>query len=505
MPGGIERDAGGRTKLFRSFAVKLALLAGIFLAVPLVLYGQFKEADREQRRQLLDSVQRQGDLVAQGLSPLLGNFDGDAVPRIKLMLDRMAQPGVSIKLLLRPAEGSGSRGFFYIASVPTVPVEYLERERAELTETGVLDRLPDTCDGGQPLAVEYTNPAGKLEVLTSLTPISAPVGCWVVITSHAADGSVGGSLNRPYWQSYEVRLAAGIYVLMAVIVLWLFLGIWRNLRRFADLARAIRTDPKAEGSFVTLNRVPELESVADEFDHLVHGLRSTADLMRQTAEENAHAFKTPIAIISQSVEPLKKLVGEEKRGRRAITLIERSVEKLDALVSASRRMDESAAELLTPPREPVELASVVEGVVADYRESAAAGGLSVGLDLRARPRVRASAEILETVLENLLDNAMSFAPGESTVEVSLVEEGGRVRLAVADRGPGVDDADLERIFERYFSRRPTPRDPASDGPANFGIGLWIVRRNVEAVDGAVYAVNRSGGGLVITVDLPVAR
>lgn len=425
MPGATEQRTGVlRLGLLRSFAVKLVVLAGIFLAVPLILYGQFKEADREQRRQLLDSVQRQGYLVAQGLSPLLASFDGDAVPRIKSMLGRMAQPGVSIKLLLRPAEGSGSGGFFYIASVPTVPVEYLEQERADLTETGVLDRLPDTCDGGQPLAVEYKNPAGKLEVLTSLTPISAPIGCWVVITSHAADGSVGGSLNRPYWQSSEVRLAATIYVLMAVIVMWLFLGIWRNLRRFAELARAIRTDPRAEGSFVTLNRVPELESVADEFDHLVHGLRSTADLMRHTAEENAHAFKTPIAIISQSVEPLKKLVGDEKRGQRAITLIERSVEKLDALVSASRRMDESAAELLAPPREPVELALVIEGVVADYRENVAARGLSIGLDLRARPRVRASAEILETVLENLLDNAISFAPADSSIDVTLSEENG---------------------------------------------------------------------------------
>lgn len=69
MPGATEQRTGVlRLGLLRSFAVKLVVLAGIFLAVPLILYGQFKEADREQRRQLLDSVQRQGYLSRKAVA-----------------------------------------------------------------------------------------------------------------------------------------------------------------------------------------------------------------------------------------------------------------------------------------------------------------------------------------------------------------------------------------------------------------------------------------------------
>ena len=133
-----------------SFAVKLGILLVVFFSVPMILYDQFEEADRQQRTLLLDSVQRQGNLVAQALVPLLSEFDAAAVPRVRQTIERMAQPDVSIKLMLRPSNEANRNSFFYIASVPAVPVDYLQEERAELIETGVLDRLADTCGGGRP-------------------------------------------------------------------------------------------------------------------------------------------------------------------------------------------------------------------------------------------------------------------------------------------------------------------------------------------------------------------
>ena len=74
-------------------------------------------------------------------------------------------------------------------------------------------------------------------------------------------------------------------------------------------------------------------------------------------------------------------------------------------------------------------------------------------------------------------------------------------LAIADTGPGVAPENLERIFDRYFSRRPGPEGQAS----HFGIGLWIARRNIEALGGSIRAENRAPAGLVVRIALPLGR
>jgi two-component system sensor histidine kinase ChvG len=123
-------------------------------------------------------------------------------------------------------------------------------------------------------------------------------------------------------------------------------------------------------------------------------------------------------------------------------------------------------------------------------------------------RILASGEVLETVVENILDNAASFAPDRSTIFVCLQGKEDVALLTVADEGPGVDSTRLDVIFERYISFRDATGEargvPGQGQSTGFGIGLWIVRRNVEALGGRVYATNRSPHGLEVTVSLPLA-
>jgi two-component system sensor histidine kinase ChvG len=129
-------------------------------------------------------------------------------------------------------------------------------------------------------------------------------------------------------------------------------------------------------------------------------------------------------------------------------------------------------------------------------------GLALRTDVAAGLFVRAGEEILEVVFENLIENAASFSPKGSTISVTMARAGSEVRIVVEDEGPGVDPRNLERIFDRYFSHRP---GAASEGNGNshFGIGLWIVRRNVTALRGSVRAYNRQTRGLAVAVELPL--
>ncbi len=83
-------------------------------------------------------------------------------------------------------------------------------------------------------------------------------------------------------------------------------------------------------------------------------------------------------------------------------------------------------------------------------------------------------------------------------------------LNVEDEGPGVPGESLQRIFDRYFSDRPAPHGDGEIGTVpesfegHFGIGLWIVRRNVEALGGTVEAANRADRGFLIRVTLPLS-
>src|SRR3546814_12818140 len=128
---------------------------------------------------------------------------------------------------------------------------------------------------------------------------------------------------------------------MAIFTIGLFVSIWRGLMRFRRLARSIRTGA-SHVSFAQQNRVPELAPVAEEFDRMTMALQDSAESIRLAAEDHAHAFKTPIAIMRQSPEPLRRLVApEEVRGPPAPDLLEVSLERLDHLVAHPRTLHET--------------------------------------------------------------------------------------------------------------------------------------------------------------------
>lgn len=111
---------------------------------------------------------------------------------------------------------------------------------------------------------------------------------------------------------------------------------------------------------------------------------------------------------------------------------------------------------------------------------------------------------METAIENLLDNAASYTKEGQAVEVTLERRDEFACITVADRGPGVQSDAIPRIFDRYVSNRPVPR--AEDAPVgstgqHSGLGLWIVKRNIEGLGGTVSGRNRDEGGFEVVVCL----
>jgi two-component system, OmpR family, sensor histidine kinase ChvG len=498
--------AGQRAEWFarlrRSLVVRLAVLVIIFAAVPAVLYEQFQAADEERQILILTAIREKGQVISKTLEPLLQRADSVPYFRLGEELSQFQTGTVNLKLLFRPT-GAPEAGFFYVASAPPVTSDTLEAERRHLVDAGILDRVGRSCDGNLPLAMRVELPRGQTELLTSISPVRSSGGCWALVISSLLDELGDRTLGLPYWRSPEVQIAAAIYLALAAVVLLVFLDLWQSLVRFGSMARAIRRQQSA-GRFTEHNNIPELQTVAAEFDSMVDTLRESAGALRRAAEDTAHAFKTPIGVIRQAVEPLRKRINGDERVAQSIEAIETALDRLDGLVVASRRLDRAAADLLDPPHDRIDMSSLLRALVENYRTALATPCPTLQPDIDGGILVVGGAELLETVAENLVDNALSFTPAGRTVRVALRRNRSTAILTVDDEGPGVAPEKLNMIFDRYYSdRSAAPGGPPKPG-ANFGVGLWIVRRNVEAMGGQVRASNRPGGGLRMEVVLRAA-
>lgn len=487
--------------LVHSFSVKLLLLALILLSVPLILYWQFSHAEHEQERLLSNAVDQTNRVTAALLAPRFERFSVEPASLLQEAMTHAAGGHTRIKVLMRLAN-SNSDGFIYVASTPVFPKEYLERERAQLIRSGIFKRLAPTCDGTTNLGRRFVNPEGTQEILTAMTPVHIGGNCWVVISSENAANLTSWPVGLSFWGTPVMRIAGAIYLLSTVLLIWLFFHMWRNVNRFRLAARRIRFHQGAPVSFRQLNTIPELTGVTEDFDSLVDTLLASQNRIREAAEENSHALKTPIAVIAQSVEPLKQAVPAEATvARRSIQLIERAVMRLDAMVNAYRDLENAAADLIFPARNATDLSALLRTSLPAYENILAAQGKRLVMRVDDGVVALASDELMEPVIENLLENAASFTPQNGAVEVRLSPDGDEACFSVKDRGPGIAPELLPHIFDRSASFREPPH--AVSG--HQGLGLWIVKRNIEALGGTVSARNRSDRGLEVVVRLQLAH
>jgi two-component system, OmpR family, sensor histidine kinase ChvG len=488
-----------------SLKFKLLALIGIFITLPFVLYWQFEQADHKMRDLVTHGVQQQNRLIAQALTPSLDALRTVPGDSLNQLLAKYATDGTLLSLILRPRFASH---FFYVAAVPAENREQLDARFDELEKHGISPALDRTCAINAPDEVRYARERRPGELLTSVIPIQTAQGCWILIASHSADEFLDTSIGRSYAQVPAVHIAAGIYLALVALSALIALNLWRNIRTFRSAAREIREGRGHDRPFASRSIAPEFASVAADFDGFVADLRSAARNIREAAEDNAHSFKAPVATIEAAAESLKRqLPADEPHIARTMGLIAASVGRLKALIFAAERFDRVTADLIDMPRISTDLATIVDDVLQRYHDVMVRRGVRAGRQLDGGAFVRAGEGMLEIVVENIVDNAISFSPPEGTIDVRLIRRGAAIELRIDDEGPGIDPSKIERIFERYFSLRV--QEPSDDDPegevCHSGLGLWVVRRNIEALGGSVSAVNRDSGGLSLRLTLPLDR
>lgn len=224
-----------------------------------------------------------------------------------------------------------------------------------------------------------------------------------------------------------------------------------------------------------------------------------AEQIRQDFVANvSHELRTPLTAIRGSVEALADEHGGDDSGR-FVDIIERHTARMERLVHDLLRLArlDTGQELLD--LETVSIPEVFDTVAAELDQTLAAERHAVRVAVAPGAEcAQADPRKLHDVLKNLVDNASHYAPAGTAIELGAERADGRLILTVGDRGPGIPDADLVRVFERFYRV-----DPArARRPGGTGLGLAIVKHLVGLHKGTVTAENREGGGSVFTVTLP---
>lgn len=254
---------------------------------------------------------------------------------------------------------------------------------------------------------------------------------------------------------------------------------------------ATRLEIDSDDEFGTL--ATSFNRMAASLDATVSELRAAEARQRRFVADVSHELRTPLSALVQEAAVLRDHVERmPPEARRAAELLAGDVARLRGLVDELMELSRFDADAERMELEEVDLARLVRAVVAGRAPGAM-------LDLPSSPaRVVTDRRRIERILVNLLDNAQDHAGGAG-VSVTLSTDATVFRLAVADRGPGVPEAELANLFARFH------KADASRHEGGSGLGLALVQEHAELLGGTVSASLRGGGGLRVEVVVPVTQ
>jgi len=229
-------------------------------------------------------------------------------------------------------------------------------------------------------------------------------------------------------------------------------------------------------------------------------LRQADRQRRELVANVSHDLRSPLASIQGYLETIlmkdAQLPAEERR--RFLEIIHTGVLRLGALVNELFELSKLEAEGARPALEPFPLSELVQDVVMKFQPQAHGQRLRLTAEYpHDLPFVRGDLGMIERVLANLIENAMRYTPQGGRVAVTLAHEGGRVRVRVADTGPGIPGEDLPHLFERFY-RVDKSRARHSGGS---GLGLAIARHILELHGNRIYVERTSPAGTVFVFEL----
>jgi two-component system phosphate regulon sensor histidine kinase PhoR len=236
--------------------------------------------------------------------------------------------------------------------------------------------------------------------------------------------------------------------------------------------------------------------------HDITDLRRVDRMRRDFVANVSHELRTPLTAVRGYVEALLDEPVDSAQRTKFLEVIDRHTGRMERLVRDLLRLARLDAHQETVEIRPTDVTTLFRSVASDLSERIDRQRVQVQIKVEPNAAtIDADATKMHDALRNLIENAVNYSSEGGRIELAARIDGDQVLMSVGDFGPGLPDADLGRVFERFYRvDKSRTRDPGGTG-----LGLSIVRHLVELHGGVVRAENRKEGGAIFTIALPLAQ
>ncbi|MDR3570346.1 MAG: ATP-binding protein [Syntrophobacteraceae bacterium] len=293
-----------------------------------------------------------------------------------------------------------------------------------------------------------------------------------------------------------------IFITAGGVCYWLARYISTPISKLGAAARNLADgDLKVRVGSVWGRRRDEIGELGRDFDQMAERLESLIGSQKRLLRDISHEFRSPLARLTVALEIARR--GERRETTHALDRIGLEAERLNGLIGKLLMLARLESGVEEAEKTPVAMAELVEELAADADFEARGRDCRVEIVSAENGIVVGNRELLRSAVENVLRNAVRHTAEGSEVRVSLgfVQKGGSgfySVIEVVDKGPGVPESSLADLFSPFY-RVGDARDRKRGGT---GLGLAITERAVRTHGGRVWAQNGSGGGLIVTIELP---
>jgi two-component system, OmpR family, sensor kinase len=287
--------------------------------------------------------------------------------------------------------------------------------------------------------------------------------------------------------------------LLAVVVGW---ALKRGLQPIGETSHRVSHRDASRLDPLPVDHVPpELLPLVEQINALLRRLEGSLDAQRRLLADAAHELRSPVAALALQAQLAQRAQTPAGRAQ-AFDELAHGIERARRLVQQLLDYARLEPGVQSEPFHEVNLAELAREVVGRYAPQAEAQDVDLGADAPAAAPVSGSASELRSLVENLVDNALRYAPVGTAVTVSVRRRADDIELAVVDAGRGIPGVERARVFERFYRA-------SGDATRGSGLGLAIVKAIVERHQGTIALADAQpqGGlpGLAVMIVLPALK
>jgi len=308
-------------------------------------------------------------------------------------------------------------------------------------------------------------------------------------------------------KNFILRTVFSVALVILIFSVFLNKYILKPIRSLVLYTKAIKEkDVKIDKHEKYFLRKDEIGQLSRSLNEMTTDLYKRINIAETFSSDLAHEIRNPLTSLKGASEVLENTKDNEKR-KKLIKVISHDVERIERLITDYSQMLKDEASLSRAKMTKINLSGVIDSVVEDFNSDLLNSNKNIKININNlntngfKLSVLGVEIKLEQILANLLDNAISFSPSNSKISVICGIKNKNIQLIIEDEGPGFNENNIDKVFNRFYSNRPEKFGEHS------GLGLNIVKNIIELHGGSILASNKMGHkkGARIEVLLPIYK